>query len=348
MTNFHVEPPIKASPLPAALAGDKGAFEALTEPHRRELMTHCYRMLGSPQDAEDLVQETFLRAWRRLSTYEGRASFRAWLYKIATNACIDALAHRPKRTLPPASYPAGGPQSPLPAPVAEPVWLEPFPDELLAPVETAPESRIEARESIRLSFLLALQVLPPRQRCVLILSDVLDWPAQELADLLGASLASVNSLLHRARLTLKKSYLTGRREDLKAPPADKQTQKLLDRYVQAWENADLDEIVALLTEETTFAMPPIPLWFQGASAIRAFISVALLNREARGRWRLKPVRANGEPGFGWYQRNETGTSYEAYALQVLSANDLKISTITTFVQPSLLRFFGLPSELAAK
>ncbi len=347
MTNLHAGPLSDLSPLPAALAGDAKAFEALTEPHRRELLTHCYRILGSPQDAEDLVQETFLRAWRRLNTYEGRASFRAWLYKIATNACLDALARRPRRTLPPASYPVGGPQSPLPAPVVEPVWLEPFPDELVAPAETAPESRFEARESIRLSFLLALQVLPPRQRCVLILSDVLDWPARELADMLGASLASVNSLLHRARWTLKKNYRPGRRDSLKTAPVDAQTQKLLDRYVQAWESADLDEIVSLLTEDATFTMPPIPRWFRGAPAIRAFGSAVLLTGDARGRWRLTPVRANGEPGFGWYRRDETGNRYEAYALQVLTAGDHGISAITTFVQPSLFRFFGLPSELSA-
>ncbi len=342
--NFFMSPS-DSSALPAALAGDASAFESLTEPHRRELLTHCYRILGSPQDAEDMVQETFLRAWRRLNTYEGRAPFRAWLYKIATNACLDALSHRPKRTLPPVSYPAGGPHSPIPAPIVEPIWLEPFPDELLAPTEATPESRFEANESIRLSFLLALQVLPPRQRCVLILRDVLDWPARELADLLGTSLASVNSLLHRARWALKKNYLPDHRDALKTAQADMQMQKMLDRYMQAWESADLDEIVALLTEETTFAMPPVPLWFRGVSAIRAFASTTLLNGDARGRWRLKPIRANGGPGFAWYRRDETGTSYAAYALQVLTVNDRRVSAITTFAEPSLFRFFDLPVEL---
>jgi RNA polymerase sigma-70 factor (ECF subfamily) len=181
--------------LPAALAGDPAAFEALTEPYRRELLAHCYRILGSLEDAEDLLQETLLRAWKRLDTYEGRASLRAWLYKIATNACLDALDRRPRRGLPPGWYPQTQSTAPFPAPVTEPVWLEPFPDELLGPAEATPEARIESRESISLSFLVALQALSPRQRCVLILRDVLDWRAEELADMLGASLSSVNSLL---------------------------------------------------------------------------------------------------------------------------------------------------------
>ncbi len=335
--------PSDPSILHGALAGDATAFEALVEPHRRELLTHCYRLMGSPQDAEDLVQETFLRAWRRLNTYEGRSSVRAWLYKIATNACLDALANRPRRTLPPFSYPPGGPQSSIPAPILEPIWLEPFPDELLAPTETSAESRFEARESIRLSFLLALQILPPRQRCVLILSDVLDWPARELADLLGTSTGSVNSLLHRARWSLKKNYLPDHSEQLEK--SDPQLQALLDRYMQAWEDADLDEIVMLLTEETTFAMPPIPLWLLGVSAIRSFVAKDLLNGNATGRWTLKPVQANGEPGFAWYRRDETGSSYEAYALQVLTVKSNKISAVVTFLQPSLFRFFNLPANL---
>ncbi len=213
------------STLYAARAGDASAFEALIEPHRHELLVHCYRIMGSPQDAEDLVQETFLRAWRRLNTYEGRSTFRAWLYKIATNACLDALAHHPRRTLPPNSYPAEEPQSSKSAPTFEPIWLEPFPDELMAPTDVAAESRFEARESIRLSFLLALQILPPRQRCVLILSDVLDWHPRELADMLGTSTASVNSLLHRARWTLKKNYLLDHSEASKK--SDTQIQNCL-------------------------------------------------------------------------------------------------------------------------
>ncbi len=199
MVGPHQVTPISSAPgsagrensayLSAALAGDSGAFERLTEPYRHELMTHCYRMLGSPLDAEDLLQETLLRAWRGLKTYEGRASLRSWLYKIATNACLDALARRPRRTLPAAIYSPADPQAPLPEPVSEPIWIGPFPDELSAPEDPsfAPEARYDTRESVSLSFLVALQILPPRQRCVLILSDVLDWQADELAKMLGTN-----------------------------------------------------------------------------------------------------------------------------------------------------------------
>lgn len=331
--------------LSAALTGDTAAFEALTEPYRHELLTHCYRILGSPQDAEDLVQETLLRAWRRLNTFEGRASFRAWLYKIATNACLDTLARRPRRSLPPVSYPPADPLAPIPAPVTEPVWLEPFPDEYLAPADSLPEARIEAREGISLSFLVALQVLPPRQRCVLILSDVLDWHASELAEMLGTSLSSVNSLLHRARATLKKAYPAQHRESLAASPVDPLNKVLLDRYLRAWELADVDEIISLLVEDTTFAMPPVPFWLRGLAAIRVFISSMLLNGAARGRWRLLPIRSNGGPGFAWYRKDDLRPVFQAYAIQVLSLNGSRLSSITTYIEPSLFRFFDLPSEL---
>ena len=356
MFNANVEPPSKppgsvasdkgvATYLSAALAGDSGAFAALVEPYRRELLTHCYRILGSPQDAEDLVQETLLRVWRRLDTYEGRASFRAWLYRIATNACLDALARRPKRSLPPALYPAADPRAPLPAAIMEPIWLEPFPDEFLAPVDSTPEARIEAREGISLSFLVALQELPPRQRCVLILSDVLDWHAGELAEMLGTSLSSVNSLLHRARATLKKAYPARRRETPQAVPPDPLTKALLDRYMHAWESADMDEILALLVKETTFAMPPIPLWLRGPSAIRTFIASALLNGEAQGRYRLLPIRANAAPGFAWYRKEDTLPGYQAFAIQVVIPKAGHLTAITTFIDRSLFPLFNLPLEL---
>jgi len=349
MLESHPQPssgiPAAAQFLPAALAGDSAAFESLTEPYRRELLAHCYRILGSLEDAEDLVQETLLRAWKRLNTYEGRASLRAWLYKIATNACLDALARRPRRGLPPGLYPQADPHAPLPAPVTEPVWLEPFPDELLAPAEATPEARIERRESISLSFLAALQNLSPRQRCVLILSDVLDWHAGELADMLGASLSSVNSLLHRARATLKKVYPSRHEQTSTSLPSDPLTRALLERYLHAWESADVDEIISLLIEDTTFAMPPLPLWLRGRSAIRAFIVAGILDGAARGRWHLQPLRANGAPGFAWYLKDADQHKYKAYAIQTLTLSEERISSITTFLQPALFRFFNLPDEL---
>ncbi len=356
MSDIHAEPPAKLSGQPvdaskagylsAALAGDQTAFELLTESHRREILTHCYRILGSIEDAEDLVQETFLRAWRRLDTYEGRASFRAWLYKIATNACLDALDRRPKRALPPALYAAADPHALLPVAIQSPIWLEPFPDEFLAPIDAGPEARFEAHESITLSFLAALQILPPRQRCVLILSDVLDWHASEIADPLGISLSSVNSLLHRTRTTLEKNYPAHQGDFFKAEP-DTKTKVLLDRYVHAWESADIDEFVSLLKEDAIFPMPPLPLWFQGRSSIREFVSATILEGDARGRWRLAPVRASGQHGFAWYQYDKTRKRYQAYAIQVVTIADNLIAEMITFIHPALFRFFDLPAELPA-
>jgi RNA polymerase sigma-70 factor, ECF subfamily len=334
--------------LAAARAGDNTAFERLAEPFRHEILTHCYRILGSLEDAEDLAQETFLRAWRRLDTYEERASLRAWLYKIATNACLDALERRPKRLLPPASGPAVDADTPLETPQHETVWLEPFPDELLAPNESSPEARYEAHETITLSFLVALQVLPGRQRCVLILSDVLDWRPGEIAAMLGITLSAVNSLLHRARLTLEKHYPTRRHEAALLPPPDDGTRSLLERYVRAWESADIAGIVGLLREDAVFAMPPLPYWFAGRTSIRKFIEAAILHGDARGRWRLRPVQLNNSPSFAWYQKVEEGSGYQAYALQILNIEQGSISQATTFVDPSLFRLLHLPLELAAE
>ena len=336
---------LNAETLSAALSGDSGAFEILTEPYRRELFTHCYRMLGSLEDAEDLVQETLLRAWRRLSTFEGRASFRAWLYKIATNACLDALDHRPKRSLPQRVVPPSDPHAPIPAPWSELVWLEPFSDEFLEPIEATPEAHTEARESISLSFLVALQALPPRQRCILILSDVLEWHAGELADMLAISLSSVNSLLHRARVSLRRTYPAHLRDTLASTPDDPPTRMLLEHYIKAWESGDVDEIISLLTENTTFAMPPLPFWLSGRTAIRDFITTTLLGGETRLEWRLQPIRASGQPGCAWYSRAVGSQKFTPYAIQLLSIEGGTVNEIITFLDASLFRFFGLPSEL---
>lgn len=329
--------------LAAALAGDPGAFASLTEPFRKELLTHCYRILGSLEEAEDQVQETFLRAWRRLETYQGRASLRAWLYKIATNACLDALHRLPKRSLPVEHYPPADPSRPPEPPVTEPVWIEPFPDGLLAPVETSPEARYEARESISFAFLIALQELPPRQRCALILAEVLDWGAAEIAKILDVSDSAVNSLLYRARLTLKQRYQ--REGALKPKPAGERLAQLLERYLRAWEAADIDGIVSLLTDEATFPMPPLPSWYRGRDAIRAFIQATSLAGEAAGRWKLLPIRANGLPGFAFYLRQVDTVKYLPFALQVLTFEGDQISDVTTFGTPGLFPAFSLPPEL---
>lgn len=329
--------------LAAARFGDQAAFASLTEPHRKELLSHCYRMLGSLEDAEDQVQETFLRAWRRLETYQGRGSLRAWLYKIASNACLDALQRRPKRSLPLELCAPADPAAPLEPPVTGPVWIEPFPDEQLAPREAGPEARYESRESISFAFMIALQELPPRQRCALILGDVLDWQAAEVAGALNVSVSAVNSLLHRARLTLKQRH--HQKWEPKLLPAKERQAQILERYLRAWESADIDGIVSLLTEDATFPMPPLPGWYRGRAAIRSFILATSLAGDAAGRWKLLPIRANGSPGFAFYVRDDAGGKYLPFALQVLRFEGELFGDVITFGAPNLFPAFNLPLEL---
>ena len=331
--------------LVKARSGDASAFELLSEPYRREVLTHCYRMMGSLEDAEDLVQETFLRAWRRLNTYEGRASFRAWLYKIATNACLDALAHRRRRTLPTITTPPADPQQPFQPPESEPIWLEPFPDEMLAPNEASPEVRFDAHEAVTLSFLVALQSLPARQRCVLILTDVLEWSLAETADMLGITMSTVNSLLYRARATLQKNYQPHHQDSFKTTPQDEHLKILLERYVKAWERADINDIVALLKEDATFAMPPSPSWYQGSPAIRTLFTTIIMAGDGHDLWRLLPVQVNGGSGFALYHRENTHTAYQAYAIQSITLDGDLVSNVITFLYPALFRFFNLAANM---
>ncbi len=261
--------PAVAIHLAAARAGDQREFSGLTEPYRHELQLHCYRILGSLQDAEDIVQETLLRAWRRLETYEERAPLRAWLYKIATNACFDALAKRPRRVLPTAQTAPADPRQPFAPPITEPIWLEPYPDDLIDESAAGPEARYSLRESVSLAFLAALQGLPPRQRAVLILRDVLDWRAREAAQLLDITVSAVNSALHRARVTLQQRYHTRGREAVSGTSIEDGLRPLLERYVQVWEAADIDGLVNLLREDATLSMPPLPTWYAGREAISA-------------------------------------------------------------------------------
>jgi RNA polymerase sigma-70 factor, ECF subfamily len=339
----------EAAKLAAALNGDQQAFTDLTEPYRRQLLAHCYRMLGSLEDAEDQVQETMLRAWRRLETYEGRATLRAWLYKIATNACLDLLSRRLKRSLPAALSAAADPLKPPDPPVFEPVWIEPYPDELLSPIEAGPEARYEWRESISFAFLVALQELPPRQRCALILGDVLDWQAVEIAGALDITVSAVNSLLHRARLTLKQRYpgagAEGLSVDTTSIASNLRQEQLLHQYVTFWETADIDGIVSMLTEEATFPMPPLPSWYQGREAIKSFIQATSLAGQAAGRWRLLSIHANGLPGFAFYVRDETTGTYTPFALQILRFAGELLDEVITFGMPGLFNFFGLPELL---
>lgn len=334
----------------AARAGDSSRFSELTEPYRRELQVHCYRILGSLQDAEDLVQETLLRAWRRFDTYQGRAPLRAWLYKIATNACLDVLDRRPKRLLPSTAVPVSDPHAPPVSGSTEPrytyTWLEPLPDELLAEAGDNPEARFTLRESVTLAFLAALQALPPRQRVVLILCDVLDWHAQEVAELLETSVPSVNSALHRARTTLSKHYHQADiRDRLRATPADHSLRALLDRYVLAWESADIGQLTALLKEDATLSMPPSPSWYRGREAIAAFVRAYLFDVAAPDRWRLRPTRANGQPAFVLYQRDESSDVYRAVGVHVITFDGDRIAEMTSFLDATFVPRFNLPLEL---
>lgn len=341
-----------AAHLAAARQGNSDRFGELTEPYRRELLVHCYRILGSLHDAEDLVQETFLRAWRRLDTYEGRASFRSWLYKIATNACLDVLdQRRSRRFLPIDVLPASDPGGQITPPGPEMTWLEPFPDEWLSDKSALnPEARYSDSESISLAFLTALQILPPRQRAILILRDVLDFSAGETAEVLELTLPSVNSALHRARATLAQRYQGREPEGLKSSPTDERTQWLLDQFVQAWETADVKGLVALLKEDAALAMPPSPSWYQGREAIRLFIAATvfadggMFSGTATGRWRLLRTQANAAPTFAIYQRAE-GNKYQSFGVHVLDLDNDGFTQIISFIDPSLPSHFGLPETI---
>lgn len=325
---------------------DQREFGLLAETYRRELNVHCYRMLGSLQEAEELVQETFLRAWNRRNTFEARSTLRAWLYKIATNVCIDTLRRQPRRLLPVTREEASDATQPIPASVNEPIWLEPYPFDLPSPDDANPEAKYSMQESIRLAFLASLHLLPPRQRAVLILRDVLDWPANEVADALGQSMPSVKSALHRARTTLAGHQATLQRDSMPARIADEQMRTQLDRYVQAWETADVGGLVALLTEDGVFSMPPIPSWYRGRQNVAALVRRTVFAGPARGRWRLLATRANAQNGFGLYKLNEETGLYDGYGIQVLTFAGHEITDITTFRVPGLIARFGLPASLA--
>ncbi len=338
--------PAMVNRLAAARAGDQREFSGLTEPYRRELQLHCYRILGSLQDAEDTVQETLLRAWRRLDTFEGRASLRAWLYKIATNACFDALDKRPRRVLPTVQFPPADPHQPFAPPITEPIWLEPYPDDLIDEPETGPEARYSLHESVSLAFLAALQSLPPRQRAVLILCDVLDWQATEAAELLEITVSAVSSALYRARVTMRKNYHARGLDTLSLTSPDSTLRPLLDRYVRMWEAADMDGLVSLLREDATLSMPPLPTWYAGREAIAAAAQAMIFAGDARDRWLMRPIRANRQPACAVYQRDEAGI-YHAFGISVLTIEQDRVADIITFIDPALFPRFNVPSEIAA-
>jgi len=325
----------------AAQAGDQRAFETLVGPYRRELLVHCYRMLGSIHDAEDVVQETLLRAWEKRATFTSPGPYRAWLYRIATNLCLDQLRGVSRRSLPPETYLPSDPTHPLPLRVREPIWLEPFPDELLADQQSDPEGRALSRERTTLAFLMALQHLTPAQRAILLLREVLEWPAVEVAEWLNLSVPAVNSGLQRARRALQERQVLS-----EAPIAlpSPQLQSLLDRYVALWEQADIPGLVGLMREDAWFTMPPIPAWYQGRAEIATLFqtSIFFIPRQ----WRLLPTRANASPAFGLYQREAEGSVYQLFGLMVLGVVDEQIASLVAFLDLSCLSFFALPSRLA--
>lgn len=325
----------------AARGGDRAAFDQLVEPFRRELKAHCYRMSGSIHEAEDLLQESLLKAWRGIGGFEGRASVRTWLYKVTTSACLDAVDSRKSRALPVSFGPPTEPGSPM-TPRAEALWIEPAPDDLIVDSARSPEARYSARESVALAFLAALQLLPAKQRAVLVLRDVLGWQAAECADPLQLTVPAVNSALQRARETLARGDRT--RKERAAAVEDDSTRSLLARYVRAWEDADVPGLVALLHEDAVLSMPPFEAWFKGKQAIGAAIGGMALLPEMKGLYRLVPTRANGHEAFAMYKKDETG-QFRPNALHVVQCVAGKVAEITAFLEPKLFASFGLTSRL---
>jgi RNA polymerase sigma-70 factor (TIGR02960 family) len=331
------------STLTRARAGDEQAFRELTDSHRRELQLHCYRILGSVQDAEDALQETLLSAWRGLDGFEERASLRAWLYRIATNRCLNALRDSSRRPREPAR---GLPfQPPEPTRFGDPVALEPYPDNLLEGVpDTAPgpDARYEAREAIALAFVSGLQRLPPRQRAALVLRDVLGYRAAEVAQMLDTTEVSVNRALQRARATLDAA---APRSPERAPlPRSADERELIGRFADAFENGQIDEVVALLTDDAWVTMPPEPFEYQGHAAITEFFTHAFGARTEPVH-RLVPTRANGQPAFGHYIRDPQAPIARARGILVLTLDGDRISRITRFPGGGVLPHFGLPRTL---
>jgi RNA polymerase sigma-70 factor (TIGR02960 family) len=332
---------VGADLISRARAGDGDAFRELTEPYRRELQMHCYRMLGSFQDAEDALQDTLLSAWQGLGGFEGRASLRTWLYRIATNRCLNARRSASRR--PTKEWDVPGVEPPEPTRLGEVVWLEPFPDALLEGaigVPLGPEARYEQTESISLAFVTALQVLPPRQLAVLILRDVLGFHAREVADMLDSTAESVNSTLKRARASLRRRRPPA--ADREPPPASDSPSEdaIVAKFVSAYESADLDAVVALLTDDVFISMPPMPLEYEGRDVVARFC--ASIFRAGR-RFDLVPTRANGQPAFGAYLRAPAGIRH-GIGLIVLTLTGDRICAITRF-DNSVLPSFGLPRSL---
>jgi RNA polymerase sigma-70 factor (ECF subfamily) len=320
--------------IAAARRGDEAAFERLIEPYRRELLAHCYRMLGSIHDAEDAFQEALLRAWRGLAKFEARSSLRSWLYRIATNSSLRLIERRPARVLPIDHGPPGDPHGDIPPPLIESTWIEPFPDEGL---------RYEERESVELAFTAALQHLPPLQRAALILTDVLGYAPGEVAETLEQSPASIYSALQRARKAAEEKMPELSQQETLRTLGDDTVRETVERFAAAWERADVDAIRDMLTEDAVLTMPPWALWFRGREDVAAFIARRPL-RPGR-RWRMVPMSVNGQPAFAGYATTDD-PSYEFTDILVLTfARDGRVTDLTAFRDKTLFEQFGLPGAM---
>ncbi|MGO9881392.1 MAG: sigma-70 family RNA polymerase sigma factor [Solirubrobacteraceae bacterium] len=320
--------------LDAAREGDERSFAELVERYRGELHAHCYRMLGSVHDAEDALQETMLRAWRGLGRFEGRSSLRSWLYTIATNTCLNAIERRPKRVLPIDYGPACDPHLAPGDPLVESVWLEPYPDQTLGLEDgyAGPEASYERRESVELAFIAALQHLPPNQRAVLLLREVLGFSAREVAETVDTTVASVNSALQRARAAVDERVGERSQQETLRSLGDDGIKELVTRYVDAWERNDVEAFAAMLTEDATFAMPPLSSWYRGCEAIAAWAEGWPLS--GAWRWRTVQTTANGQLALGFYAWSDEDERYRPFALNVLTLRGDQVSDVTAFIARS--------------
>jgi RNA polymerase sigma-70 factor, ECF subfamily len=329
--------------LAAAKKGDEDAFGRLVAPFRRELQAHAYRMLGSAADAEDALQDALLGAWRGLARFEGRSSLRSWLYTITTNACLKAIKRRPKRVLPIDYGPAADPKERTGEPLVETAWVEPYPDDL-EDYAASPEARYEQRESVELAFVAALQHLPPRQRAVLILREVLGFSARETAETLDSTPISVDSALQRAHKTIEKRLPEESQLAALRSLGDTDLRKIVDAYMQAWESADVSAIAAMLADDATLAMPPLREWYSGRDAVAAFLERFPLGKD-RGTRRLIPTQANGQPAFAHYFWSADAETFLPHAIHVLGLEGNQIRDIMIFRTPEVFARFGLPERM---
>lgn len=332
------DPAAQAEWLARARAGDTGAFEHLVAPHRHQLHAHCYRMLGSPFDADDALQETLLAAWRGLAGFEGRSALGTWLYRIATHVCLRLIAQRPRRITSPDHAAPLLATADLGEMIAGPVWLEPMPDEELAGTQEDPAATLLRREQVALAFVAALQHLPGTQRAVLLLREVLEFSAAEAAEMLDTSVAAVNSALQRAQATV--------RERTPAPDLarmdDQRVAGLLQRFVTAWEQRDIAAMVRLLAEDARFTMPPLPAWFDG----RDFVAKFFAERVFETPWRLQPLRANGQPGLACYVQQAGDDRFRPGGVVLLRLRGGLIASIDSFIDPAICRRFGMADALS--